>query len=363
MSKTIDTELIYYWLSLAKITPLRVTKLLEIYTPQELYNNISKLDKIADLVGRPSYDLLVRSANMEYINKSLESLQKFNVQFISRESSHYPEKLRQKEVNPPVVLYYRGDISLLSSACIGIVGTRQVSQYGKEMARKFSSELAEHNLVIVSGLATGVDTYAHEACLSVGGKTIAVLGAGHNKISPVSNTNLCNNIISKGLVISEYPPNAEATKYTFPERNRIIAGLSEACIIVESALKSGALITASRAIEQGREVFAIPGNITSPKSSGTNDLIKSGSSVLTETDDVLRFLKIKNTKNNSNYVAIQLDIYEQKLYNLLQNGELSFDELAEKSGFSVSELMTLTLSLEIKNVIIRQANNIFKIKM
>lgn len=362
MGKTIDKELLYYWLSTSRVSALRISKLLEIYDPFELFHNIDKYEMIAKLVGQKQYELLKRSANVDYLENSIDKLYKYDVKFITLASEHYPEKLKQKEVSPPPILYYKGDISLLKTNCVAIVGTRRVSTYGKDMARKFGSELAEHGLTIVSGLATGVDTYAHESCLSASGKTIAVLGTGHNKISPVANTNLCNTIIDKGLVISEYPPTMEGSKYSFPERNRIISGLSEVVVIVEASGKSGSLITARLALEQNREVFAIPGNITSPKSEGTNELIKSGASVLTKTQDILNYFSIKNNKINDNFVAIQLDIYEQKLYNLLQNGEMSFDELCEKSGFTVSELLSLTLSLEVKNVIQRMPNNIFTIK-
>ncbi|MCL2375592.1 MAG: DNA-processing protein DprA [Firmicutes bacterium] len=352
---------LYYWLSLSRITPLRMQKLLEIYSIEELASRIEKDTKIADFIGKEKYQLLCEALKNDAIYKSYDTITKQGVKYLAFCDEEFPEKMRQREVLSPPGLYYVGDLSLLNSTAIGIVGTRRSSSYGKDNAKKFASELAEYNITIVSGLATGIDAYAHEACLNATGKTIAVLGMGHQKFYPVDNTKLYHRICQEGLVVSEYAPAVEATKYTFPERNRIIAGLSDGVIIIEAAEKSGALITAARALEQSREIFAVPGNITNPKSRGTNRLIQNGATLLLGTEDILESFAIKTNKIKKNSPVIQLDIYEQKLYTILEQGEMSFDELNAKSNLTVDELVTLLTSLELKDAVAKAPGNKYRV--
>jgi len=358
-----NEHILYYWLSLCRITSLRVTKLLEVYAPFELFERVKKDKKIAELVGEDKYALLTENADLDVLHQSYEELSRFDVKFLAYCDQEFPERLKQAEVCPPPGLYYKGNLALLDSTCIAIVGTRRCSLYGKETAYKFGSELSDYGFSIVSGLATGVDAYAHEACLRADGKAIAVLGMGHARFSPADNQRLYQKVCAAGLAVSEYPPLYEGAKYTFPERNRIISGLSEAVIIVEAAAKSGALITAERALEQGREVFAVPGNITSPKSSGSNALIQKGAALLSGTQDILNYFSVKNTKIHTDIPAVQLDIYEQKIYNLLSEfGETALDELQIKTEFSVHELLSALLSMEMKGAAVRAPANKYRIK-
>jgi DNA processing protein len=338
-------------------------KLLEIYTVSELFERIKKDKKIAELLGEDCYNRLCENADLDVLQKNYDELYKYGVKFLAYCDAEFPEKLRQREVCPPPGLYYKGDLGLIRAdkTAVAIVGTRRCSHYGKECAFKFGSELIDYGFVVISGLATGIDAYAHDAALRAGGKTVAVLGMGHAKFSPVDNIKLYEHVCREGLVVSEYPPLFEATKYTFPERNRIISGLSDAVIIVEAAAKSGALITADRALEQGREIFAVPGNITGPKSAGTNALIKSGASLLAGTQDILTCFSVKNSKNHKNIPVIQLDIYEQTLYNHLANGELTLDELQSKTDFTVPELLAMLLSMEMKGAAVRLPNNKYRV--
>jgi DNA processing protein len=313
------------------------------------------------LLGDAAYDRLSKRKSADFLERELDKMFERGVGYICIADARYPEPLRQKQVVPPCVLFYKGDISVLQDACVAVVGTRHCSAYGREVAEKLCAELAGYAISVVSGMATGVDAYAHAAALNAGGRTAAILGSGLDKPTPLANLELFDRIAENGLVLSEYPLGTEASKYTFPERNRLIAGASRACVIVEAAAKSGALITADRALEQGREVFAVPGNITSPKSEGTNTLIKNGARPLTATQDILAFFNMQNTKINQNHTSIPLDIFEQKLYNLLRDGALSVNELAERSGFSLPEVITLLFSLEMKEEIKREPNNMYTV--
>ena len=338
-------------------------KLLEVYRIDELFARVSTDKAIAKLVGEQCYERLCKSNDLSLLQKHYDKLYEKDVRFLSIADPLYPTKLKQSNVQSPTGLYYRGDISLLDEThnAVSIVGTRRCSEYGKDATYKFASELSDYGFVIISGLATGIDAYAHDAVLKQNGKTIAVLGMGHNKFSPLDNLKLFNKTCQNGLAISEYPPDSEATKYTFPERNRIVSALSDAVVIIEANKSSGALITADRALEQGKEIFAVPGNITNPKSWGTNELLKKGANVLTSTQDILKFFSIKNAKNTKNAPTIQLDVFEQNIYSKLQDGEKSYDQLHDTCGLSGGELSAVLMSLEIKNVVTRLQNNKYRL--
>jgi len=207
---------------------------------------------------------------------------------LNLQDKNYPAILKEIH-SPPKELYVKGKI-LPQEKAIAIVGTRNCSDYGKQVAYDFSSKLAKLGITIVSGLAQGIDTCAHQAALEAKGRTIAVLGTGINNIYPRFNTKLAEEISKNGAVISEYEPEANGTKYTFPQRNRIISGLSLGTIVIEAPERSGALITADFAMEQNREVFIIPGPIYSENSKGTNQLIKQGAKLITNIEDVLENL-------------------------------------------------------------------------
>ncbi|MBC1805762.1 DNA-protecting protein DprA [Listeria sp. FSL L7-0993] len=206
---------------------------------------------------------------------------------------HYPELLREIYEAPPI-LFCKGDIDLLQKQAIAIVGTRQMSEYGRKACRKIASELSEHQLVIVSGMAVGIDTTAHKAALQKSGATIAVLGSGVNNIYPLKNQLLANDIAQDGLLLSEYLPDEEARRWHFPERNRIISGLSIGTVIIEAAERSGSLITADMALEQNRQVFAVPGNIFIDTWKGTNYLIQEGAKLVMNANNIIEeFFQIK----------------------------------------------------------------------
>ena len=212
---------------------------------------------------------------------------KYNVIKIDIKSKYYPEKLRCID-SPPKELFCLGNLELMNAKSIAIIGSRDYSNYGEKAAKDFSYNLAQNNICIISGLARGIDSFAHEACLVAGGKTIAVLGSGLDVIYPKENFGLFNKIIlNDGLVVSEYPLGTKPQKQNFPARNRIISGLSDGILVIEAKEKSGTNITVDFALEQGKDVFVVPGNIYSKTSNGTNFLIKEGATPVTNFLDII----------------------------------------------------------------------------
>ncbi len=288
--------------------------------------------------------------------KDFETLGKSGGTIISYWDEKYPELLKNIGF-PPLLLYIKGNVDLLSSQGIAIVGTRKASHYGIKQAEFFAEELSKNKLTIVSGLARGIDTYAHKSTLKNNGNTIAVLGNGLDYVYPPENKNLYKEIAEKGLLVSEYPLGTLPDAVNFPRRNRIISGLTLGTLVIETKLTGGSLLTASYALEQGREVFAVPGNITSPQSEGTNRLIQKGEAKLvTNVDDILSELKIsfENTFSESELprkdIAL-LDVFEQKIYEILSDKPQHLEAIAEKTNFSIPETSVYLLNLELKGFV------------
>ena len=234
--------------------------------------------------------LLLELCNESYksnLTKYLRYINKNDIKIIKCTDNNYPQKLNNIQ-NKPIVLYSKGNLKNINNESVAIVGARMASIYGKKNAYYFSYELAKRNVNIVSGLAKGIDSYSHIGALKAKGKTIAVIGCGMDKIYPKENEKLYHEILKNdGLIISEYIVGTRPEKTNFPRRNRIISGISDAVIVVEAGAKSGSLITANYAINQGKEVWAIPGNINLANSAGTNELIKDGANVLTKLGDII----------------------------------------------------------------------------
>lgn len=277
---------------------------------------------------------------------------------ISASDKRYPETLRAIH-NPPKELYCLGDVSLLTSVCIAVVGTRTPSQYGMQAAKMFAKGLANEGLTVVSGLARGIDSAAHSATLDADGKTIAVLAGGFNKIYPAENKGLAQKIAERGLLISEYPPDMTAAVYNFPVRNRIISGLSKGVLIIEAGERSGTLNTASHALNQGRELFVIPGNIFSKTSKGTNNLLKEAQgAIVTDTADILAVLGM--TQKSAGPRREKLSEDEKKVLALIdERGEVHFDEIAEKFENETGTALVLLSTMELKGLISKTDGNFF----
>ena len=323
-----------------------------------LVDLIDKIDsKVARDILEDSFDKVLENADTRFLESYLKALEKQGVVCLTLKSKNYPEKLKNIE-NPPFVIFAKGDLSLLNKTSVGVVGSRTPTNYGRVVTEKFAIEIAKAGVVIVSGLAFGVDSVAHSAAIKASGKTIAVLGGGFNNIYPSNNDGLANEISEKGLLISEYRPSFKPTRYSFPQRNRIIAALSEGILITEAAQKSGSLHTKNFAIEYGKEVFVVPGNITSAKSAGSNNIIRSmqGSCVL-EPSDILEKLGVKfNVKVRG---EAQLSMTEEIVIKALDEGEKGLDELTELTNLSINNLVSHLTMLEIRGIIKKLPGNLY----
>jgi len=230
----------------------------------------------------------------------------------------------------PPCLYVKGHPDTLHKKGIAIVGSRKASSYGIKQAYAFAKKIAQHNTTVISGLAYGIDTKAHEGCLDGGGFTIAVVGNGLDRVYPFSNTSLHNKIIDQGCVVSEFPLHVPPSKYNFPVRNRIISGLATSIVVVEASEKSGALITVDYALDQGKEVYAIPGNIDSLTSKGTNKLIKNGAVLLDSISTLFpeeEFLFIPSNQEKKNTFSVDLNSLQECILSALTEGDASLDSL------------------------------------
>lgn len=280
-----------------------------------------------------------------------------NIIEISFENSRYPDDLR-KIKNPPSKLYCLGNIELLKNRKVAIVGSRKCTAYGKTVTNKIGEKLSTNKVTVVSGLARGIDREAHLGGLKGSGGSIAVMATAIDQCYPVSNRDVYNELINHGLIVSENPPGHICKKYDFPNRNRIISGLCEAVIVSEAPLRSGALITAEMAVEQGREVFAIPGNITSFFSIGCNKLIRDGANIVSVIDDICRDLKISIC--NESMEIHQLGMDEKLVYDIIKkSGEISMEEIFQKTDFDQAKLAGIITIMEIKGVITSSMGKFF----
>ncbi len=285
----------------------------------------------------------------------VEKVEKAGINMLTWDDANYPANLRQLETRPPL-LYARGQMIEEDEWAVAIVGTRRASAYGREVAHKLATELAHNKITVISGLALGVDAIAHRAALDAGGRTIAVLGSGVDQLYPAQNRKLALEMLKRGAVVSEYPVGTLPAASNFPPRNRIISGLSRGVIIVEAGKKSGALITANYAAEQGREVFAVPGSILHPGSSGCNALIQSGATPLLSIDDVLDSLNLKRLGDKEEArTAIASDPLENQLLNHLSLEPRTVDDIVRSVEMSSAQVSSLLTIMELKGLV-RQTN-------
>lgn len=294
--KNLEEKKYWIWFSLIKnLGARRKLSLLKLYKKPEKIYNLSKKDllKIKG-IGEDTVKNIFLAKNEEIIKYHIKYMQENNIDIINIYEKNYPQNLKQI-YDPPISLYIKGNLNILNNKNIGIVGCRECSNYGKRATKYFAYNLAKENINIISGLAKGVDSYAHIGSLCTSyenenyGKTIAVVGNGLDIVYPKENVKLANEIIrSGGAIISEYPCGTKPDKMNFPARNRIISGISQGIIVVEAKEKSGTLITVDFALEQGRDIFVVPGNINSINSVGTNELIKQGAKLITTYKDILK---------------------------------------------------------------------------
>lgn len=271
---------------------------------------------------------------------------------IKLDDKDYPELLK-KIYDPPKELYVKGDISILNSRCIAVVGTRTATRYGKQIARRFAKELAEVGITVVSGLAEGIDTEAHRGALEGKGRTIAVFGCGLDTVFPAVNAGLANEIEKNGALVSELPIGHPTAKWTFPRRNRIISGLSIGVIMVEGHYDSGAMITAKHAIDEGREVFAVPGSVELDQTKGPHWLIKQGAKLAENIDDILEEFNIKRvvTERSKEVDRSDLSKEEAQVISCLTREPKHIDEISARCVMQSGEALGILSILEIKGLV------------
>lgn len=297
------------WFILLKISDASKLKLIEKYNNEEnIYNNIDNIINEKLLFANYLSRLKIRNKLDE--ERLEEYLFKNNIKYVTYSSKEYPEKLKDI-TNPPYVLFYKGDLSLINDNMAAIVGSRKNTHYGEQVTKIIVSELYNISYGVISGVAAGIDSIAHKEILRRGGKTIGVLGCGVDIVYPRENSNLYEQIINNGLLLSEFLPGTKPLAYNFPQRNRIISGLSKGVIVVEASHKSGSLITVSYALNQGKEVMVVPGPIFNESSKGCNLLIHDGARPFLGKEDLYEFLNIiKNTEKNNTKNSIKQYILE-----------------------------------------------------
>lgn len=335
--KTIERVIIY-------ISPLNKIFLMN---PLELSMNTGIQYKMAEKI----IEVLQSEDNIKSFITMVKGWELNNIKIITYYDNNYP-KLLKEIAQPPWVLYTIGDLNLMNLQTLAIVGTRNPTNYGKIIAEMISKELAEYEFAIVSGMARGIDSVAHRSAIDNKGKTIAVLGCGVDVIYPKENTNLYKDIVNNGLLISEYAPGEKPHPGYFPQRNRIISGLSYGTIVVEASISSGSLITAQYSIDQSREVFAIPGPITSINSMGSNSLIKQGAKLVQTVNDVIdEFPYLLINKRQQTKQEFKISSIEYKIYNILGDEPIHIDDIYEKTDFELSEVYENILSLQVRGII------------
>lgn len=307
---------------------------------------------------------IIRSVSDAQVNQELKLCRENNITIIDIESPYYPKLLKEIS-SPPLVLYVKGELGVLNKFSVGIVGSRNPTAYGLQNAYIFARELTMANFAVVSGLASGIDTAAHQGALALRGKTIAVLGSGLGKIYPKENRQISDKISGNGAIVSEFSFNSPPLAKHFPRRNRIIAGLSVGLLVVEAAIKSGSLITAKYALQENREIFAIPGNINNNLSVGTHQLIKQGAKLVENIDDILveltLYYNVVEVKLPSSSYGELADEY-QTVYDAVSCSVTEVDVVIKSTGLEVSLILTILTRLELDGYLNRIPGGYVKIR-
>lgn len=356
-----------YWVALSRIKGVgskTAKKLIHRFSePRRVFNSSrNELKEIRGLRDE-SINQILAFNDWSGIEREVERVHRLGFAILTWQDKEYPSNLLNI-YDPPLILYAGGNFRDLDPLNLAIVGSRASSSYGLETALNFASRLAMEGITIVSGLARGIDTRAHEGALKGKGKTIAVLGSGLDVIYPAENRALFKKILDNGAVFSEFPLSTPPDPQNFPRRNRIISGLSMGVLVVEASLKSGSLITARCALDQGREVYAVPGNITAARSRGTNSLIKEGAILVEKPEEILSDLLPGLSAKKKEMVeqkerALSFNGDEDKLLTLLGNEPLHIDQLIKESMLSASELSKLLLNLELMGAIKQHPGKFF----
>jgi len=364
-------EDIFYWLAL-HLTPgvgsILIKRLLDRFkTPEAVFGApLRELLRIEGL-GEKVAGEIQKGPSEKVVKRELSQLEKTGGKVVTLKDDDYPRRLKDI-YDPPALLYLRGALRREDELAVAIVGSRKTSAYGREVTERIGRDLARHGVTVVSGMARGIDSVAHKGALQGGGRTIAVLGCGVDVIYPSENRNLFHQIIEQGAVLSEFPMGSPPEAGHFPRRNRIISGLSIGVVIVQASGESGSLITAGYALEQGREVFAVPGNIGAEGSRGTNQLIKEGAKLVESSEDILeevlpQWRREGETAQKGGDAVLALTEAEKCLYGLLDETPLHIDALIRESQLDPGSVSSLLLNLELKGLISQWPGKCFSKKM
>ncbi len=352
---------------LPTVGPVRLRKLLEVFNePQQILTaKRSELRKVEG-IGNEVADQISNWESTVDLAGELKRVRDFGASVITQESPSYPRPLREIHA-PPIVLYIWGELQERDHHAIGIIGARRTTHYGTESAKKLAYQLAYAGLTVISGLARGIDTAAHQGALAAKGRTIAVIGSGLAKLYPPENAALAENPpenaalaekirAGNGAIVSEFSTEIEPDRQTFPMRNRIISGWSHGVLVVEAGLNSGALITAAQALEQGRSVYAVPGHINAPSAMGSNRLIQQGAKLVMDASDILDDLQIllpetKPSPEAASRPLPPLSDEERRVYEAIDATETSIDDIASKSELPSSVVSSTLLQLELKRLV------------
>ncbi|HYE32819.1 MAG TPA: DNA-processing protein DprA [Methylomirabilota bacterium] len=349
------------------VGPVRVRQLLEFFgnAPAILAARESDLVR-APGIGPDTARSIASWQSTVDLDKELRSIEEHGCHVLIHDDDNFPPLLKQI-YDPPILLYVRGDLRPEDRNAIALVGSRQTTSYGMETARRLGFQLAQTGVTVVSGGARGIDTAAHQGALAGQGRTIAVLGTGINIVFPPENKSLFDRIAERGAVVTQFPFNRPADKQSFPIRNRIVAGMTLGTVVIEANLTSGALITANFAVEYGRQVFAVPGMITSPRSKGCHDLIKKGAKLCEGIDDILpEFEYLFPPPNRAisepgtpMLAGLTLTENEQKIYDAVSDQESSMDEIIRRTGLPASAVAVALLTLEMKRLVKQLPGKLF----
>ncbi|MCK9560503.1 MAG: DNA-processing protein DprA [Candidatus Marinimicrobia bacterium] len=350
-------------LTINGLGPHRILNLCRQYPDiQEVFNT-----NLKRLMAVPGIDMVLaerikNNVDQQFVDQQLNMLKNSPFKITTILDDDYPVRLKDI-YDPPVVLFRHGEFSPQDEDAIAIVGTRNPDHYGKEVATLLVSQLVEQNITIVSGFARGIDTIAHKTALEKGGRTIAVLGNGIDRIYPPENRLLREKLVGQGVYCSEFPFGTKPDAVNFPRRNRIISGLSLGTVVISAGEKSGALLTAYYALDQNREVFAIPGRITDEKSVGTNRLIQKGAKLVTAIDDILDEIDVNRRFPRQPHqleIVFEFEDEEEKaIYNALSNDPIYIDDLAHLLGKNTYSVLATLLSLELKGAVRQLAGKMF----
>ena len=369
-----------YWLYLSRVKGMESGRrriLLDMFgTPEEIYKASEAALRSIPLLEDFHIDQLLSYRSTDY-EKEMEKFIRAGIGFVTVNDREFPDRLRNIPDAPPF-LFYRGELPLNDKPAVAMVGSRKCSMYGREMCMKFSYSLAEAGIEIISGMAAGVDGFAHRGAIKAEGKTFAVLGCGVDVCYPSMNRDIFDTLSGKrdeektvgekksyGGIISEYYPGDKALPYNFPQRNRIISGLCDILLVVEAGKKSGTFITVDHALEQGREIFAIPGRICDTVSDGCNSLIKNGAMMATEPEDIIEELKshyemlLSVEKKRKKTVKEKLSAEEKEVYDRLEPVPIGINEISGLTGVSYEKLTGILISLELKGLIQEAGKNLY----